>query len=281
MVGPNMPILSIQSQLVTSQVGNEAACLGLQRLGHDVWRLPTIILSHHPGHGGAQGSAVEPACLSALLDGMDTRGIWARCEGIMSGYLARASTADIVLRARRSAPPGTRFLCDPVIGDAGRLYVPADVAEAIRDRLLPVADIATPNQFELEFCTGRTLADEAAAIAAMRALGPPIILLTSFAGSPVQTGALDMLLTAGPDAWRLRLPSLPQHFSGAGDLLAALFFGLLISGWPAHLAMQHAASAVFGILSATLVARADELCLVAAQGQILNPTRRFEAELIG
>lgn len=45
------------------------------------------------------------------------------------------------------------LVCDPVLGDEGKLYVPEELVPIYRDCVTPVADIITPNQTELEWVT--------------------------------------------------------------------------------------------------------------------------------
>ena len=52
-----------------------------------------------------------------------------------------------------------RLVCDPVLGDDGRLYVPADIVPLMRDVLVPLADLVLPNQFELEYVARRATPD--------------------------------------------------------------------------------------------------------------------------
>ncbi len=62
-------VLSIQSDVVHGHVGNGAARFALQRLGYDVWALPTVLLSNHPGHPKFRGETTPAAQLRALLAG--------------------------------------------------------------------------------------------------------------------------------------------------------------------------------------------------------------------
>lgn len=41
-------------------------------------------------------------------------------------------------------------VCDPVIGDGGEAYVPEELIPIYRDLFVPLADILTPNQTELQ-----------------------------------------------------------------------------------------------------------------------------------
>lgn len=50
-------------------------------------------------------------------------------------------------------------VCDPVMGDNGKMYVPEDILPVYRDVVVPLADILTPNQFEAELITGMEMKD--------------------------------------------------------------------------------------------------------------------------
>ncbi|MGC9268610.1 pyridoxal kinase [Acidiphilium sp.] len=263
-----MAILSIQSQVLAGSVGNSAAAFIYARLGCEVWPLPSVLLSHHPGHGGAEGGPVKPARLAALVAGLAARGGFARCEAVVSGYLGAEAAVPVVRDAvarAREAHPGALYLCDPVIGDAGRLYVPAGLVDGFRDTLLPLADIALPNPFELATLTARALPDRAAAFAAMAALGPPIVVLTGFVGADTVPGTLDLLLLDGADRQVVTVRRLDRNFAGAGDAFAALFMAGYVRRRAALAAVRGAAAASAALLAATAAAGADELQVVTAQ----------------
>lgn len=42
-------------------------------------------------------------------------------------------------------------VCDPVMGDNGKLYVPEELVNIYKNEIVPLADIVTPNQFELGY----------------------------------------------------------------------------------------------------------------------------------
>ena len=70
-------------------------------------------------------------------------------------------------------------VCDPVLGDNGKLYVPEDLVQVYRDFALPHASLLTPNQFELELLTQRTVAteqDAQAACAQLHEQGVPTVV---------------------------------------------------------------------------------------------------------
>ncbi len=146
-----MHILSIQSQVVFGHVGHSAATFPLQCLGHDVWAIPTAILSNHAGYPDAGGQVMPPETVADLLQGLARRGAFASCALMVTGYLGNLELAflatDAVSRVR-AENPGLVYCCDPVMGDDGSgLYVDAALPEHFRTTAFPHADIATPNLF--------------------------------------------------------------------------------------------------------------------------------------
>src|SRR5215813_7449502 len=184
---PDMPtVLSVQSWVACGNVGNTAALFPLQRLGCETWSLNTVAFSNHTGYERWRGETVPASRIATLFEGIAELGVLPRCDAVLSGYLGEAETGsvllDIVMRVKK-ANPRTLFCCDPVMGDVGLgYYVRAGIPEFYRDRALTLADVVTPNRFELEWLSGgpvRNLAEACDAIAALRQLGPGIVLATS------------------------------------------------------------------------------------------------------
>jgi len=214
-------------------------------------------------------------------------GALSRCAGLLTGYLGKAEIGEAALRAleRLGAANGeAAYACDPVIGDAGRgSYVAAGVGEFFRDRAVPFATIATPNAFELEWLTGGRIVDLRAArqaIAAVRARGPLVVVVKSLALDDTPADALDMLAGDERGFWRLRTPKLPIAVNGTGDLFAALFFHHWLETRRTREALSRAASSVHAIVAATHAAGSRELALVAAQDELVCPSRLIEAEAV-
>jgi pyridoxine kinase len=280
-------ILSIQSSVAYGHVGNAAATLPLQRLGFEVWPIATVVFSNHPGHGAFRGEVCAPALVGALIEGIAERGILAQVDAVLSGYLGTAGTGEVVHDAVgrvKTAWPRALYCCDPVIGDrASGVYVEPGLAELFRDRVLPLADLATPNHFELEQLSGRavgTIEEARAAAATLMRSGPRILLVTSFERADRPAATSEILLVEDDAAWLLATPLLPIAAHGAGDALAALFLGHYLRGGDAPAALGAAASSIFGILEATAAAGSRELLLVAAQEEIVTPRRRFSPALL-
>lgn len=277
-------ILSIQSQVVFGHVGNAAAQPALQRLGHEVWALPTALLSHHPGHARPAGRILPADELAALADSLEARGLWPACGGLLSGWLGGLETAELVLRlaARiRAANPDLVWLCDPVIGDLPKgIYVEPALVDAFRDRLLPAAGIATPNRFELELLSGlpvRTLREALAAARVLLARGTGCIVCTSLQREDGPPDAIETLAVTEEGGWLAQTPRLNGVPQGSGDLFAAVFLGRCLQGRPVRKALAFATAATYGVLRASVQDPAygrlpRELALVAAQAEINRPS---------
>ena len=280
-----MNILSIQSHVAYGHVGNAAATFPLQRLGIEVWPIHTVQFSNHTGYGQWRGRVFEPEMIGELVQGIEERGVLGACDGVLSGYMGSAETGAAILDAVtrvKAANPAALYCCDPVIGDVGRgVFVRPGIPEFMAERAVPAADIVTPNQFELEHLAGRpapTLTDVLTAVDAVHARGPSVVLVTSLHVRETPQDAIDIVVSDPRGRWRVRTPLLPLQVNGAGDVLAALFFGHLLERGSAAEAVALAVSSMFGVLSRTLEAGASEILLVDAQEELLHPSRTFEAE---
>jgi pyridoxine kinase len=282
-----MNILSIQSHVAYGHVGNAAATFPLQRIGVEVWPIHTVQFSNHTGYGAWTGRVLDAAMITELMQGIAQRGVLGGCDGVLSGYMGSAETGAAILDAVaqvKAANPKARYCCDPVIGDVGRgIYVRPGIPEFMRQHALPVADIVTPNQFELEHLAGRTVAtthDARAAIDALHALGPATILVTSLHTGETPDDAIDLVASDSSGCFRVRTPKLPISVNGAGDAIAALFFAHYLRSGSAAEAVSRAASSVFGVLKRTAEAGSREILLIEAQEELVNPAAMFPAEPI-
>ena len=129
-------ILSISSQVVYGAVGNTAAAFAMERLGHEVWEVPTVLLAHHPGYGKYEGGPLEAELIATLIAALDEQGWLKRCDAVISGYLADAAQADAVADAVervKALNPSALYLCDPIMGDEpGGIYVAPGVEDAVK-----------------------------------------------------------------------------------------------------------------------------------------------------
>jgi pyridoxine kinase len=282
-----MNILSIQSHVAYGHVGNSAAVFPLQRMGVEVWPVHTVQFSNHPGYGAWRGRILSAATIRLVVQGIEERGVLGECDGVISGYLGSSDTGEAVLESVgrvKGANPAARYCCDPVIGDVAQgVFVRRGIPEFIKGRMLPIADVVTPNQFELDHLVGRpsaTMADLVAAIDTIHACGPRVVLVTSVRIDETPADCLDMVVSDGIDRCRLRTPLLPVVVHGAGDAIAALFFAHHLSTGAVAEAMSSAGSSLFGVLNVTAEAGASEMLLVEAQNELVTPSQIFVAHRI-
>ena len=282
-----MRILSIQSSVAYGHVGNSAATFPLQRLGHEVWPVHTVVFSNHTGYGAWRGPLLPPDDVRAVVTGISERDVLPTCDAVLSGYLGGPGICEVVTDAVaqvKAANPRATYTCDPVMGNAtSGCFVDPAIPPIIREQVVPVADIITPNQFELGFLTDTspdTLESTLASADAARALGPSTVLVTSFLRPDRPEDTIEMLAVTGAGAWTVRTPRLPMKANGSGDLTSALFTAHLHeSGSPAE-ALARTASSVYAVLSATLDSGERELRLIAAQDAIASPACEFEVQQV-
>jgi len=229
-------VLILSSSVAAGHVGLSAAAPACLALGHAVTGLPTVLLSNHPGFAHVAGRPVAVDDLAAMADALAANRFLSGLDALLTGYLPSPAHVDfaVALIARaRAAAPGLRVVVDPVLGDAPKgLYLPAEVAGALRDRLLPCADTATPNAFEAGWLAGRDVARPDDAQAAARALPVARVLVTSApTGDPAMTGVLE----AGAS---LRLWSVPR-VAGVPHGVGDVFAGLVAAGLGTGAALGH------------------------------------------
>jgi pyridoxine kinase len=281
-----MKFLSIQSSVAYGHVGNSAAVFPLQRLGHEVWPVSTVVFSNHTGYGAWRGPLLPPADVADVITGIEERGVLGQVDGVLSGYQGSADIADVILDAVarvRTANPRATYTCDPVMGNADSgCFVHPDIPPLLRERVVPAADIITPNQFELGFLTGvepHTLEEILTSTELARKMGPRTVLVTSVHRSDRPADTTEMLAANDDGAWILQTPKLPLKANGSGDVTSALFTSHLLAS-DAPTALARTAASVFALLEATQRSGERELRLVEAQEVFVDPPRQFHVKRI-
>jgi pyridoxine kinase len=276
--GARGAVVVVSSHVARGAVGNRAAVFALETLGFPVWAVPTVVMPWHAGRGDAAAIVPDQAEFAAFMGGL-ARAPWlGEVRAVLSGFLAGPEQAQAVaglVEAVKARVRDAVYLCDPVMGDRdasgeGGLYVAEATAEAIRDRLLPLADIATPNRFELEWLSGADLPELKSVTQAALHLGPRTVLVTS---APAQqagnTG--NFLLTPSEALFaehRMITEKVPH---GPGDLTGAVLLARFLDGQAAPKALQSATASVFEILARTAGRGADELTLATDAASLSRP----------
>ena len=295
-----MAILSIQSHVVYGYAGNTAAVFPMQRLGREVWAINTVEFSNHTGYGAWRGKILGGELAGELVAGLEERGALADCEAVLSGYMGDAATAHAIagaVRKVRAASPKAVYCCDPVMGDTDRgVYVKPDIPDMFRNELVPLADIVTPNEFELQTLTGveiLDIEDARRAVDMLHERGPGTVLVTSYRGAKPAPGWIGMLASDKSGLYIVKTPELPitTGVAGSGDLTASVFLSRYLETGDVKRALELCTAAVFGILDASWKAFRQssagedaagfmEMRIIQAQNELDNPSRFFEAHRI-
>ncbi|KAI5289162.1 putative pyridoxal kinase [Ascosphaera aggregata] len=307
---PETKVLAIASHVAYGFVGNTMATFVMQSLGCDVTAINTVNFSNHAGYRQLKGTRTSAEDVRALYAGICESGL-DDFDVMLSGY---APTAEVVqaindiavdLRNKSEKAPGSFFwVLDPVMGDQGRMYVNDDVAPAYR-RMIPLADLILPNQFEAEILSGikiSTYSDLARAIAIIHfKYHVPHIIITSvqLPYQPDETGSTqeDCLVIVGstaksddtPRLFTITVPRIDCFFSGTGDMFAALTVArfrqavfdageslrkkpswvsdddVAATELPLAKAMSKVLSSMHQVLEKTMTARTEELARYPAQ----------------
>nr|O35331.1 RecName: Full=Pyridoxal kinase; AltName: Full=Pyridoxine kinase [Rattus norvegicus]AAB71400.1 pyridoxal kinase [Rattus norvegicus] len=234
-------VLSIQSHVVRGYVGNRAAMFPLQVLGFEVDAVNSVQFSNHTGYAHWKGQVLTSQELHALYEGLKANNV-NKYDYVLTGYTRDKSflgmVVDIVQELKQQNSRLV-YVCDPVMGDKwngeGSMYVPQDLLPVYREKVVPMADIITPNQFEAELLSGRKIHSQEEAFAVMDVLhrmGPDTVVITS-SDLPSPKGS-DYLMALGsqrmrkPDGStvtqriRMEMRKVDPVFVGTGDLFAAM-----------------------------------------------------------
>lgn len=276
-------MLSIQSAVAFGHVGNSAAVFPLQRIGVEVLPVYTVNFSNHTGYGAWRGPLIPPADVADVIAGVEERGVFPQLDAVLSGYQGSAGIADVIIDtvARvKAANPAAIYACDPVMGNAkSGCFVAPEIPILLRERVVPVADIITPNQFELGFLTDTSplsIDDTLRSVDLARAMGPSTVLVTSVERPDRTEGTIEMMVVDDAGAWIVQTPLLPMKANGSGDVTAALFTAHYRSTGDASVALARTASSVFALLENTLASGERELQLVESQEHYAHPRLEFE-----
>lgn len=302
-------MLSIQSHVVRGYVGNKSATFPLQVLGFEVDSINSVQFSNHTGYAHWKGQVLTAEELNVLYEGIKLNNV-NHYDYILTGYSRDTSFLETVvdiIKELKGTNPKLVYVCDPVMGDQGAMYVPENLLPVYRDKVVPLADILTPNQFEAEILTGRKIHSVDDAIEVMDLLhkmGPDTVVLTS-TDLPSTQGdqflvALGSQKTVKPDGtnWTQKIcidiPKVDAVFVGTGDLFAAMLLA-----WTHHhprdlkSACQKTVSVMHHVIKRTIKyanemagpgkrpnAAQLELRMVQSKADIENPAVIVEARVI-
>ncbi|QDZ19477.1 pyridoxal kinase [Chloropicon primus] len=294
-------VLSVQSHVVHGYVGNKSAVFPLQLLGFEVDSINTVHFSNHTGYPTFKGTVLSGQELLGVMEGLKSNDLVDHTH-LLTGYIGSESVLDAVvdvLGELRAKNPGAVYVCDPVLGDHGRIYTKPELVDIYIEKVVPLADILTPNQFELQLLTGtkvETEEDIKRAVDLLHGKGPETVVVTSIYPEGQDSEAIEIIASttreqcAGSHSrFKLRIPKLGSHFTGTGDLTAALLLAWCHE-YPENLqqAVLRCMSTVYDVLKDTAAngrgnekafMKTPELRLIQNQDVIRKPPTHFASSV--
>jgi hydroxymethylpyrimidine/phosphomethylpyrimidine kinase len=209
---------SIQNSVGMGFLGNQAAFAIANALGARLVHAQSQFAS---APSGVTGRTTTIADVNQFRRDVEFV-IRARPAILHIGFLPKPMHVDVVASALHEFKGVV--LLDPVIGDYKKgLFVSEETARAIRDMLVPMAQVVTPNRFEAEVLLGtgdRTLTEHAY-LNGIFDLGPQAVIITSFERDP-EKHRTTSLFSNGYSYHRVNGPFFPRYQAhGAGDVFAA------------------------------------------------------------
>ena len=181
------------------------------------------------------GGATDQTQFSAILEALTTLRVLPHINNVVTGYLGdarQASPIHSMIQDWQTERHDGLYVLDPVLGDGGRLYVDSAVVDQIRQKLLPLAHIVTPNQFELGLLTEsqiKTVHDAAKAAMKMLQENPNLQAVIATGIADGEIGISDIKVTRH-DVNTLDYAKRPHGVAGGGDLLTVILACWLTAG---------------------------------------------------
>jgi pyridoxine kinase len=298
MAGNDKRVLSIQSTVVFGYVGNKSATFPLQLHGYDVSTINSVQFSNHTGYGKWKGQVLNAEDVADLFEGLRINNLL-NFSFVLTGYIGSESFLQKVgdtVKEMKTRNPSVTFVCDPVMGDNGKLYVSEKLVPVYRTAIIEQADIITPNQFELELLTQLPVKTEPEAFIAMdklhdRGVGIVVLSSSSLGGSDVLVCLASIRKDGVSKKYRLKIPAIDAIFVGTGDLFASSFLAFIDKHKDLKIALEKTVSVVQKVINRTIEHARGlagpgvrpnmeqmELRLVQSKADIENPQVELFAE---
>ena len=276
----NIPrVLSIQSHVAYGYAGNKAAVFPMQKLGVEVSPIYTVQLSNHTQYDIFKGAFFSADDIRSIIDGMKTNNFLHKHDAILSGYIGDIAVAKVIANTvieLKNSNPKALYCCDPVFGDiydhhdTGHIFASKDHPTMFLKHLLPIADIITPNLFELATLSGIIIQNYNDITKACNTLihktgnKNQIIIVTSTSFDKTKTG---IAVYKNNKLEYLESPkyTVKPKVSGSGDITAAMFLCHILKGEQLSTSLKNITICLDGIFKTTHELDTDELALIQAQ----------------
>ncbi|KAL1491062.1 hypothetical protein ABEB36_011715 [Hypothenemus hampei] len=290
-------ILSIQSHVVSGYVGNKSAVFPMQLLGFDVDFINSVQFSNHTGYDSVKGQVITEKELADLVIGLKDNKI-DHYTHLLTGYIGSSGFLKEIVTLYhhlKSINPDLIYVCDPVMGDNGKMYVPKELLPIYKENILPIATILVPNLFEIELLTETTIKTEEnvwEAIDILHEKGIQTVCVSS-AELPTYDGQLCAFASSKKTGvgkkFKMQFPKIPINFTGTGDLFAALFLCFMqLTQSDVKESLEKTVAALQAVLKRTFnsfqgkepTAKNKELRLIQSRDDIRNPKVEIRAQTV-
>ncbi|KAL9653529.1 hypothetical protein ABK040_016606 [Willaertia magna] len=234
---------------------------------------------------GVKGQTLTGEELKQLYLGLEANQLDIGYSHLLTGYIGNESFLQNVLfiyeqlKRKKSKP-----ICDPVLGDEGKLYVPDKLIQIYREKVLSIATIITPNQFEAETLSGKLIKTEQDALDVIEIFHSapfniPIVVLTSVDFK--EQGNNELILYASNKfsnkKYKLPFRKLEGSFTGTGDVVSALTlaFHSIYGDEQFDKSLERTIACIQAILERT--PPGEELRLIQSRFVLQDPPIKFKA----
>ena len=235
-------VLAVSSEVGIGAVGLSILRFVLAAQKVSLLSLPTVFLPSRPDMGTVLRHIFPAQLLEQQIEALNHDGLLDTLDGVLTGYFAEAEQVTVMaktIRALKTQNPDLYVLVDPVLGDFDTgLYVPSDVAARVRDELVPLADIITPNLFEFLWLTGEESLQDAHGPDVLQSLfqlrykvAVPRLVITS---AQIRPPKLLTCLIADDVVTGFESHYFPAVPKGTGDVFAATLLGHLLQHGSSH-----------------------------------------------
>ncbi|XP_025414125.1 pyridoxal kinase isoform X1 [Sipha flava] len=281
---PIKRVLSIQSHVVSGYVGNKCAVFPLQIMGFEVDAINSVQLSNHTGYKTFYGQILNEKNLLELITGLVENELH-NYSYLLTGYircpmfLKKIAEVYLILKKKN---PDLIYVCDPVMGDNKKMYVPKEILDVYKNEIINLTDILTPNEYELELLTGKTITtsdDIQEAINLLYAQGCKTVIVSS---SNISSN--NELKCIGRNIndkvyVEISIPLINQSFIGTGDLFTALILiWMNLTNNDLKKTMENTVATIQAVLQRTIKninskdsIKSNELKLIQSLDDIRNP----------
>lgn len=234
-------VLAFGSQLLSGGVGLNAALPVYAQAGIRVAGVPTLLLSNLPHYPSVHTLDIPAAWIRQALTDLEATGALDTVKVVAVGYLADPAQAYAIASWFETLPSERRpvVVLDPTFGDGDvGFYTNPAVVPAIREALVPLADIMTPNSFELRHLTGaadsqRPETNLARLVERARTLMTDrtrAVILTGISKNDDGASKIGNVVVTVRDAEAFFLDEVATQSKGLGDAFAAALVSGLVRG---------------------------------------------------